>query len=65
MTGCGYFENKSSKAKLSSKLKTGYISISTFDPSYQARESCHERDFEPFKIEHRMADLFGMPEISS
>ena len=32
------------------------------DPTYQAREGGHERDFEPFKIERRMSDLFGIPQ---
>ncbi len=32
------------------------------DPSYHAGEDCHERDFEPFKIEHRITELFGIPE---
>jgi hypothetical protein len=32
------------------------------DPNYQAAEGRHERDFEPFWIERRMADLFGMPQ---
>jgi hypothetical protein len=35
------------------------------DPNYQARDGCHERDFEPFKVEHRMFDLFGIPESST
>ena len=34
------------------------------DPDYAARKGCHERDFEQFKIEHRMFDLFGLPESS-
>jgi hypothetical protein len=31
------------------------------DLNYQARAGCHQRDFEPFTIEHRMSDLFGIP----
>jgi hypothetical protein len=32
------------------------------DPDYPARDGCHERDFKPFKIEHRIFNLFGMPQ---
>jgi hypothetical protein len=28
------------------------------DSEYVARPGCHARDFDPFKIEHRLADLF-------
>jgi hypothetical protein len=31
------------------------------DPTYGARTGCHLRDFERFRLEHRMADLFGFP----
>jgi hypothetical protein len=33
------------------------------DANYSARKGCHERDFEPFSIEYRMAEIFGLPEI--
>ena len=35
------------------------------DPNYQPRDGCHERDFEPFRIERRMADLFGVPRFAN
>jgi len=35
------------------------------DPNYPARKGCHERDFEPFRIDSRMGDIFGLPEISN
>jgi hypothetical protein len=32
------------------------------DPKYQPHhDGCHERDFESFRIERRMVDLFGVP----
>jgi len=35
------------------------------DPDYATRDGCHIRDFEPFKIEHRMSELFGLPGSST
>jgi hypothetical protein len=32
------------------------------DDAYQARDGCHIRDFEQFRLEHRIADLFGQPQ---
>jgi len=35
------------------------------EKDYQARPWCHERDFEPFTIERRMEELFGVPQNSN
>jgi hypothetical protein len=34
------------------------------EPDYRARDGCHVRDFEAFRIERRMEELFGAPQIS-
>jgi hypothetical protein len=35
------------------------------DPKYPAEKSCHERDFEDYKIESKMGEIFGLPKISN
>jgi hypothetical protein len=30
------------------------------DPNFPARDGCHENDFSPFLIEHRVVDMFGI-----
>jgi hypothetical protein len=31
------------------------------EPNYSAKKGCHQRDFEPFRIESRMGEIFGLP----
>lgn len=35
------------------------------ETDYVARPGCHKRDFDKFRLECRIADLFGLPQSST
>lgn len=35
------------------------------DNSYRARPDCHARDFDPYRLQNRTAELFGVPRLSN
>jgi hypothetical protein len=59
--GAWIFRKQEFESKAQQKTEDRLHLYFYVDPDYKTRKGCHERDFEQFKIERRMFDLFGIP----